>query len=291
MNFKSLKTVLIVVIFSGSVFGQTQSQNNPSAAQVIDLIKKHVTCPWSAETVDTFKAGNPTDQVSGIAVCMFADMKALRQAVADHCNLIIVHEPAFYNHLDDTKTLENDPVFHDKIKYINDNKLIIWRFHDHIHRTEPDGIYMGMVEKLGWKHNQTDSSMTRFKFDPIKLSDFIARLKSQFPESAFRVVGNPGMMVTNVAFAAGAPGSSTHIKYLQEKKIDLLIAGEAPEWETYQYVYDAQLQGKNKAVILSDTQTPKRQEWNIVPNGLKGSFQKMSEFNTLKMVQFLQLTN
>jgi len=58
------------------------------------------------------------------------------------------------------------------------------------------------------------------------------------------------MIITNVALAVGAPGSGAHLKLLQEKNIDLLIAGEANEWETYQYVYDAQLQGKNKAVIF-----------------------------------------
>jgi putative NIF3 family GTP cyclohydrolase 1 type 2 len=58
------------------------------------------------------------------------------------------------------------------------------------------------------------------------------------------------MIVTNVALSLGAPGFSTHLKLLQEKNTDLLIAGESPEWETYQYVYDAQLQGKNKAVIF-----------------------------------------
>ena len=58
------------------------------------------------------------------------------------------------------------------------------------------------------------------------------------------------MEVTNVALSLGAPGFGTHLKLLQEAKTDLLIAGEAPEWETYQYVHDARLQGRNKAVIF-----------------------------------------
>ena len=92
--------------------------------------------------------------------------------------------------------------------------------------------------------------MVRFKFDKVKVSDFIGQLKLKFPGSNFRVVGNPEMNVTGVALAVGAPGSSSHLKLLQEKNIDLLIAGEAPEWETYQYVNDATLQRKNKAVIF-----------------------------------------
>lgn len=250
MDFKATKLVLIALFLSASVFGQQTNQKQLSASQIIDLIKKNVTCPWSAQTVDTFKSGNPDDVVTGIAVCMFADMKVLKQAVANKCNLIIAHEPTFYSHLDETKTLENDLVYQDKMKFINENKLIIWRFHDHIHRTKPDGIYFGMIEKLGWRKNQTDSSMIRFKFEKQTLSAFISRLKLSFPGSSFRVIGNPGMIVTNVALSVGAPGTETHRKLLQEKNIDLLVAGEAAEWETYQYVYDAQLQEKNKAVIF-----------------------------------------
>jgi len=212
--------------------------------------------------------------VTGVAVCMFADMNVLQQAVANKCNLIIAHEPTFYSHLDETKALENDPVFQDKIKFINENKLIIWRFHDHIHRTKPDGIYFGMIEKLGWQKNQIDSSMIRFKFEKQKLSDFISRLKLTFPGSSLRVIGNPDLMVTNVAFSAGAPGSETHRKLLQEKNIDVLVAGEAPEWETYQYAYDALLQGKNKAVIFLGHAVSEAFGMNYCARWLKGFLPK-----------------
>ena len=274
MDFKATKLVLIALLLSGSVSGQQTNQQQLSASLIIDLIKKNVTCPWSAQTVDTFKSGNPDDVVTGVTVCMFADMKVLKQAVASKFNLIIAHEPTFYSHLDETKTLENDAVYQDKIKFINENKLIIWRFHDHIHQTRPDGIYFGMIEKLGWRKNQTDSSMIRFKFEKQTLSAFISRLKLTFPGSSFRVIGNPGMIVTNVAFSAGAPGTETHRKLLQEKNIDLLVAGEAPEWETYQYVYDAQLQGKNKAVIFLGHAVSEAAGMNYCARWLKGFLPK-----------------
>ena len=250
MEFKIVRLLFIAHVFSVSLFGQPGTQKATTAIKIIDMIKGKVTCPWSDTTVDTFKSGNPEDAVTGIAVCMFADMKALRQAVADRCNLLIVHEPTFYSHLDDTKSLTNDPVFQDKLKYINDHHLIIWRFHDHIHRTNPDGIYVGVIEKLGWQNNMENNSLTRFKFDKVTLSDFILRLKNLFPGSSFRVIGSPDMIVSHAALSLGAPGSSAHLKLLQEPGLDLLVAGESPEWETYQYVYDAQLQGKNKAVIF-----------------------------------------
>jgi putative NIF3 family GTP cyclohydrolase 1 type 2 len=249
MKIKFTGLLLIILTLSASLSGQP----NPhvlTATQVIDLIKKNVKCSWSDQTVDTFKSGNPEDAVTGIATCMFADMKALKLAVASDCNLIITHEPTFYNHLDEIKLLEGDPVYEAKIKYIKEHKLIIFRFHDHIHRMNPDGIYAGMVEKLGWVNNRSDSSYDHFAFKTEKLSAFVSRLKSIFPGSALRVVGDPDLLVTNVALSAGAAGSAEHIRLLQDKNTQVLIAGEAPEWETYQYVYDAQLQGKSKAVIF-----------------------------------------
>ncbi|HEY3390471.1 MAG TPA: Nif3-like dinuclear metal center hexameric protein, partial [Prolixibacteraceae bacterium] len=107
-----------------------------------------------------------------------------------------------------------------------------------------------------------------------KLSDFISQLKQTFPGSAFRVVGNPDMIVSNVAFSAGAPGTETHRKLLQEKDIDLLVAGEAPEWETYQYVYDAQLQGKNKAIIFLGHSVSEAAGMNYCASWLKGFLPK-----------------
>jgi putative NIF3 family GTP cyclohydrolase 1 type 2 len=250
MSYKLFRTALVLLFISAVYSGLQAQESKLSARQVIELIQSKVTCPWSAQTVDTFKAGNPEDMVSGIAVCMFADMKVLREAVAAKCNLIITHEPLFYSHLDETKTLTDDPVFQEKMKYILDHQLIIWRFHDHIHKTNPDGIYAGMMDMLGWRNNRTDSSMIRYRFERIKLVDFVQKLKQKFPGSSMRVVGNPDSYVSNVALSVGAPGSSYHLKLLKEKKIDLLIAGESPEWETYQYAYDAQLQGRTKAVIF-----------------------------------------
>jgi hypothetical protein len=48
-------------------------------------------------------------------------------------NFILTHEPTFYNHYDDAVPLYEDPVQQEKIKFIRDHNLVIFRFHDHIH--------------------------------------------------------------------------------------------------------------------------------------------------------------
>ncbi|MFW5831057.1 MAG: Nif3-like dinuclear metal center hexameric protein [Prolixibacteraceae bacterium] len=225
--------------------------NTPETPKdIVKLIKKKVTCEWSDKTVDTFKAGNPDTKLTGIATCMFADMNVLKEAVKKNCNFIITHEPTFYNHLDETTDLQNDPVFREKMKFIEDNQLVIFRFHDHIHSTEPDGIYKGMIREMGLENCSENGSLSNFTIPKTALKKFTKRLQNKLDIENVRVIGNPEMEFTRLAFSAGAPGGKRHIKTLASPDVEVLIAGEASEWETYLYANDAVQQGKNKAVIF-----------------------------------------
>src|SRR2546421_6065365 len=85
-----------------------------TARQVIERIQKNVGVPWRAQTVDTFKAGNPDTAVKGIATSFMATFDVLKRAAASGKNLVITHEPTFYNHEDQTAEFANDPVYRDK---------------------------------------------------------------------------------------------------------------------------------------------------------------------------------
>ena len=37
---------------------------------------------------------------------------------------------------------------------------------------------------------------------------------------------------------------------MQSSSVDVVVAGEVPQWETYEYVRDAVLQGREKAVVF-----------------------------------------
>jgi putative NIF3 family GTP cyclohydrolase 1 type 2 len=243
------KSFLIMLLFAPLFL---PAQNNPpkSPADVVALIKKQVTCPWADKTVDTFKAGDPQTPLKGIATCMFADMQTLKKAVAQNCNFIITHEPVFYNHLDNTETFQNDPVYKEKMQFIKQNNIVIFRFHDHIHSTEPDGISTGMIDKMELKKYAVNGSLTFFELPEKTLAGFALELKDKLGLETIRIIGQPDMKFTKVAFMAGAPGGQRHIEMLRNPDVEVLIAGEAPEWEIYLYANDAVEQGKNKAVIF-----------------------------------------
>ncbi len=247
-----MKNYIVMIFFLGfNLSGCTSSAaDNPTASEVIETVKSNLTCKWANKTVDTFKAGNPDNQVTGIATTFIVTMDVLTKAVALNCNLIITHEPTFYNHLDEVDHLKSDPVYQEKLKFIEDNGLVVFRFHDHWHRTEPDGIFKGMINKLEWQQYQVNPDVLVFKFPESTVGEFATELKEKFDDSPVRVIGNPEMKFTKVGLSPGAPGYMNHIRMLEREDVEVLVAGEVPEWESINYVRDADGLNMKKTMIL-----------------------------------------
>lgn len=251
---KSLSVICIsltISFFSCTLSGQKKiNGTNSSAGLIIETIIHNTNAATIPNTVDVIKEGDPDVIVTGIVSTMFATMDVMKQAVSKNCNLIIVHEPLYYNHRDETKQFQNNHVFMEKQKYINDHNLVIWRFHDYIHSMKPDGIYLGMVAKLGWKDYVENDDLTRYVLPETNLKTLLKELKDIFPKNTFYVIGDPEMKLSKVSLAVGAPGSMSHILRLEDKNVDVLLAGESPQWETYEYMRDAVDQGRKKAIIF-----------------------------------------
>jgi putative NIF3 family GTP cyclohydrolase 1 type 2 len=242
-----LRNILLTLLLT---LGASINCSAITAQQLIDRIIKNATGSPFEKTVDVFKEGNPDDEVTGVIVCMFATMDILNEAVKNKSNLIIVHEPLYYNHTDETSQFKDDPVVNDKRNFIRQNNLIIWRFHDYAHSIKPDGFLAGMAEKLEWKDYATSQMFYEYKLPETSLEDIIKHLKTKFPQTSLTVVGNPLARISNICFTPGSPGSKIHIQCFTQKNADLVIGGEVQQWETYEYVRDAVAQGKNKSVIF-----------------------------------------
>jgi len=223
----------------------------PTAREVIAAIQQHVGVPWQKETVDTFKAGNPDIPVMGIAVTMMATLDVLQRASAQGLNLVITHEPTFYNHLDTPEGMDqNDPVWAEKRAFIEKHGMVIWRFHDHWHRRKPDGIEAGMIHALGWEKFQSTENPYLFNLPETTLQKLAADVAKRLDSPVLRVVGNPQMKVTKIALSPGASGFVHETHALELDNVEVLVIGETREWETVEYVADAVTEGKNKALIV-----------------------------------------
>ncbi len=242
------------LLFPERIFHAASAQERPlTAREVVQRIQEHVGVPWQKETVDTFKAGDPDTKVTGIAVTMMATFDVLQRAAASGANLIITHEPTFYNHLDDFTEIpqkENDPVLAEKLAFIKEHHLVVWRFHDHWHKRTPDGIEAGMTHALGWEAFQDKQNQYLFTIPETTLDKLAAVVKARLELHTMRVVGDPKMKVTRVALSPGSAGMQREIGALENPDIQLLITGESREWETVEYAADAVSEKKNKALII-----------------------------------------
>ncbi|HEY2532525.1 MAG TPA: Nif3-like dinuclear metal center hexameric protein [Xanthobacteraceae bacterium] len=223
----------------------------PTAREIIAAIQHEIPIAWDEPTVDTFKAGNPDTTVTGIAVTMMATMDVLQRAAARGDNLIITHEPTFFDHTDIPQGIDaGDAVWKEKRDFIEQKGLVIWRFHDHWHRRTPDGILAGMTRVLGWTRFQDPKNPHLFALPATTVRKLAAGVAKKLDRPVLRIVGDPNMPVTRVALEPGAVGFARQVEALELDHVEVLLAGESREWETVEYAADAVSQGRKKALIL-----------------------------------------
>ncbi len=250
-NYKMRFGLVMVATLTVVCQGAKADDKRPTAREVVAAIQKNVGVPWNSETVDTFKAGNPDTTVTGIAVTMMATLDVLQRAAEKGQNLIITHEPTFYNHLDIPEDMEqNDPVWTAKRTIIEKHGLVVWRFHDHWHRRNPDGILVGVMHALGWEKYQNPANQYLFTMPETTVERLAAEVANRLDTPVLRVVGNPEMKVTRVALSPGSAGFVRETRALASDNVELLLVGETREWETVEYAADAVSAGKAKALIV-----------------------------------------
>src|SRR5258708_2022073 len=240
---KQIRSAAVISISVALLASGPQAQGqNLTAREVVARIQQQVAVPWQSDTVDTFKAGNPDSPVSGVAVTMMATLDVLQRAAAAGDNLIITHEPTFFDHLDISDQLpekDTDPVLAAKRQFIAEHGLVIWRFHDHWHARNPDGIEAGLGHALGWEKFQDANNQYLFTIPETPLEKLAAEIKQKLGIRIVRVVGDRGLRITKLAFAPGAAGLTRQANALEMPGVQALVIGEAQEWEAVEYVADA----------------------------------------------------
>ncbi len=247
-----MKSFLLSSLLGCILALRTLAANAPTAQQVIDRMKEHSGIPWGAgPTVDTFKDGDPGTPVTGVAVCMMATFDVLQRAAARDCNLVITHEPTFWGHLDSYEPMaaENDAVLQAKREFIRTHHMVIFRFHDHIHQMKPDMIVAGVIKALGWEKFQSPDSNLKYVLPEITLGELAGQVKTRLGIRTLRVTGDPSAKVSRIGFSPGFSGFGANRKLLQDPGVDVLVYGEAHEWETIEYAVDAITAGKKKGLL------------------------------------------
>jgi putative NIF3 family GTP cyclohydrolase 1 type 2 len=204
-------------------------------------------------TVDTLKAGDPATEVKGIATAFMATHQVIEQTVTLGANLLITHEGIYFSHQDHTEFLEMDTVYKEKRTLITESGLAIYRFHDYWHRYKPDGIMAGLIQALDWQSYIVEnlSAATILSIPPMTIAEISDHIKERLGIKYLRFAGNLSIECTRIGLLAGyRGGGSLCIPLYDGEGLDLIIYGEGPEWESPEYVRDANYQGKQRNLIV-----------------------------------------
>jgi len=211
--------------------------------QIIDKIIGRTALPVKLErTCDILICGNPAMEVTGIVTSFMATVDVIHEAQTIGANMIITHEPTWFNGADDTEWLVNDPVFKEKKALLERTGIAVWRYHDHMHMSKPDGIYEGLLKELGWeRYVQPSAEKPEFK---ANVPFYFAKNFTDFydvPETTVRALSDELK-------------EKLHIGHV-------MICGDVTEWTLPAYANDAAQLGCKRALIIIGHK--RSEEWGM----------------------------
>ena len=221
----------------------------PTARQATERIRAAVGVPWRDATVDGFKAGNPDTPVTGLAVTTIATLDVLRRAAASGRNLIVTQEPTFYTAADDPGARAADPVCLAKRDFIDRNRMVVWRFSDHWRARPQAEMVVALSDALGGAPYRAASDPAFHDLgDGVSLGEIVGLARERLPvRGGMRVIGDPATTVRTVVVVPGLLDRATALREL--RRADLVIAGEAREWEGVEYAFDSVSAGQRGSLI------------------------------------------
>jgi putative NIF3 family GTP cyclohydrolase 1 type 2 len=235
----------------------------PTAQEIVDRIKQRVGVAWKPETVDGFKAGDPSTPITGIVTTAMATMRVLQEAVAQRANLVITFEPTYYSRADSPTPpagrrgggpatpppeAPSDPIFTAKRDFIAKNNLVVWRFNDHWRARTPDPLVQGLSASLGLARSAAADAGRSFDLHATTLDALVTDVKHKLgSRGGIRVVGDPGLRVQRIGLLPGSTPIQDTLKLLPT--VDCVIAGEVREWESVEYARDLVTARQPKALI------------------------------------------
>jgi putative NIF3 family GTP cyclohydrolase 1 type 2 len=209
------------------------------------------------KTCDQLIEGNWDYQVTGVVTTFMSTVDVIQRAIETGNNLIITHEPTYFTGADHLEWLKNDDVYHRKKALIDDNKISIWRYHDHMHLGNTDLIYAGLLETLGWKEylNKNIPQPHCYTIPSTTVSMLVEFFKKSLGLRVIQIVGDPETKCRCVGILVG--GGSLGLgreempaKLMNDEQLDVIVCGEITEWTLTAYVRDAAALGFKKALII-----------------------------------------
>jgi len=169
------------------------------------------------KTVDRIIIGDPETEVRRALVSWISDFRAVREAVARGCQMLVTHEPTFWIHANEVATFEqwergsaNRQLAERKRAFIEQHKLVILRVHDAWDGMPEIGIPWAWARHLEVGERPAavseGSYQQRYDIEPMPLdglAERIAQRAALLGEPAVQVVGPGDKVVSRVGIGTG----------------------------------------------------------------------------------------
>jgi len=218
-------------------------------------------------SVDQLIVGNPDALVKKVGTAWMPYLKTIREAIDKDVNLLVVHEPTFYTHLDLQKSdldyhTAPEPartVYYEardsKLGLIKKNNFSIIRCHDVLDKIPEFGIPFSFGQKLGFPNSDILTSKTYYnvyRIKPMPAIEFalqVARQLTSLNQPGVAFYGDENRVIKSVGLGTGC--ICNPLDYM-ELKADCYIAIDDTIHTWYQTTF-AEDTGKPLIVVNHGT--------------------------------------
>ncbi|WP_067837978.1 Nif3-like dinuclear metal center hexameric protein [Amphibacillus sediminis] len=228
-------------------------------------------------TVDTLKFGSMEQSITGVTVTFMPTIEAIEKTIKLGANMMITHEGIFYSHWDRTNFADTW-LYQKKKSLIERNQLQIFRLHDYIHQYQPDLITVGLVHALNWQNYvlKHETVAVIIELPAQTLDQIINEVKAKLELKQIKYAGDKTMTCKRIGLFVGYRGGSERtIPLINKYKLDLVIYGEGPEWETPEYLRDAHYLNQKTGLIVLGHQESESPGMQMLADQLQQKFPKL----------------
>ena len=202
-------------------------------------------------TGDILKAGDEKKEVTKVGVTMFPTVDVIKAAKKWGAELLIVHEPLYFNGKEEVDA--SDKVATLKKKLVEESDISIYRYHDHPHYTTPDVIAEGEFKALELKGRMETTDvfdLLRFYPDePVTAVELAKLIEKKLGVKHVRICGARDIKSKTISSVFGS-GGVIAFDELKREESEIVIVGETCEWAYGEYARDAAALGINKSLLI-----------------------------------------
>lgn len=183
------------------------------AREILEFFLSRAPFVDRAQTVDRIIRGDPEKETHSVLVTWMPNLAAVRAAIDGGYDLLLAHEPTFYDHRDyrgREGEIDQVPVAAEKRRLIDDAGLVVMRIHD-VWDLIPDvGIPFAWARFLGFREPPVaiagGNYMHRYDMQPTPFGEFARQVLARVTglgENGIQVYGPADALVSRVGIGTG----------------------------------------------------------------------------------------